>query len=313
MSELISVIMSTYNEELEWVRKSINSILNQTYDKLEFIIILDNPDNKSMKELLLSLQDKDPRIKIVINEKNLGLVKSLNKALKYCEGKYIARMDADDISEKKRLYIQKKVLEKEKLDFVFTSMIIIDEEGKEINETDKTELTYKEVMELLEKRNISNHPTWLVRKEVYENLNGYREIPYCEDYDFSLRALLNGYKIGKVNQSLLRYRIRNNGISKTYSLEQFLNSRGISKLYKTQQLLDEILVSDLMNRTLILATLKEKERFLVADKVYMEGIKALRKRKAFEGTMKIICSFLTGKYYRIKNYDFILYWLKRKF
>lgn len=58
MSDLISVIMSTYNEELEWIEESINSILNQTYKNIEFIIVLDNPNNKELKDLLLRYSEK---------------------------------------------------------------------------------------------------------------------------------------------------------------------------------------------------------------------------------------------------------------
>lgn len=101
--EKISVIMSTFNEKLEWVKEAIDSIINQTYRNIEFIIIVDNPNNIELKNMLEQYCIEDDRIKIIVNEFNIGLVKSLNKALKICSGEFIARMDADDISVKYRL------------------------------------------------------------------------------------------------------------------------------------------------------------------------------------------------------------------
>ena len=82
MSELISVIMSTYNEKAEWIRKSVESILNQTYSNIEFVIVLDNPNNEMIQEVLREYEALDTRVRLVYNENNIGLVKSLNKALR---------------------------------------------------------------------------------------------------------------------------------------------------------------------------------------------------------------------------------------
>lgn len=94
-----------YNEKQDWLTESINSILNQTYLNLEFIIVLDNPENIELKNILNEYKLKDSRVKLLINEVNKGLVFSLNRALKECSGDYIARMDADDISHLDRIKI----------------------------------------------------------------------------------------------------------------------------------------------------------------------------------------------------------------
>ncbi len=101
MAEKISVIMSVYKEPEEQLRSSIESILKQTYSNFEFIIILDNPEEKWREDLINSYHDN--RIKFYVNEKNFGLTNSLNKALTYATGDYVARMDADDISMPDRL------------------------------------------------------------------------------------------------------------------------------------------------------------------------------------------------------------------
>lgn len=101
--ELVSVLMSVYNEPIDYIEKSVNSILRQTYRNFEFIIVVDNPSNDFLCEYLKRIEVEHDNVHIEINDKNMGLVKSLNKGLSFCNGRYIARMDADDISDKNRI------------------------------------------------------------------------------------------------------------------------------------------------------------------------------------------------------------------
>ena len=107
----VSVLMSVYNEPEEWMRVAIDSILGQTFTDFEFIIINDNPKRKLNREILSDYAKQDKRIVILENEENIGLTKSLNKGLKVAKGKYIARMDADDISLSDRLEKQVNFME----------------------------------------------------------------------------------------------------------------------------------------------------------------------------------------------------------
>ena len=102
----ISVIMSVYSERVDWIRKSIDSILNQTYSDFEFIIVNDKPDKEENAQLLEEYAARDSRIKVLTNEENIGLTKSLNKAFALAEGEFIARMDADDMALPERFKIQ---------------------------------------------------------------------------------------------------------------------------------------------------------------------------------------------------------------
>ena len=130
--EKISVIMSVYNEKERELKAAINSILGQTYQNLEFIIILDNPLNKELQIVIEDYAERDSRIRFFINTQNMGLVRSLNKALKYVTGSFIARMDADDISLKSRLEDQLNYLIKNNADFVFAGIEYIDEDDKKL-------------------------------------------------------------------------------------------------------------------------------------------------------------------------------------
>lgn len=101
--KLVTVLLPVYNAE-KFLREAIDSILNQTYHNIEFLIINDGSTDKS-EDIILSYKDK--RIRYVKNECNLKLIKTLNKGIDLAKGEYIARMDADDISLPSRL--QKEV------------------------------------------------------------------------------------------------------------------------------------------------------------------------------------------------------------
>ncbi len=88
----ISVIMSVYKEPLAYVNVAVDSILKQTFADFEFIIIVDAPDNLEIIEFLQEKAATDTRIFVVVNEKNIGLAMSLNKAIDLAKGKYLARM-----------------------------------------------------------------------------------------------------------------------------------------------------------------------------------------------------------------------------
>lgn len=98
----VSVLMSNYNTRVDWLKKSIDSALNQTYKDFEIVIVDDGSTDESL-DLLLEYEKNDSRIVLVKNEKNIGLASSLNRGLDTCKGEYIARMDTDDICYPDRL------------------------------------------------------------------------------------------------------------------------------------------------------------------------------------------------------------------
>lgn len=220
-TDLISIIMSTYNESILELHKSIYSILNQTYKNIELIIINDNPNNKEVIEELYRIQTSDSRVKIFLNSENIGLVCSLNKALSHASGSYIARMDADDISTPQRLEKQLNVLKKGRFDLIGGNIELIDERDKVIGKLNFPEKGGK-ILFFMRWGSCLAHPTWLGKREVFDSLNGYRFIPYCEDYDFLLRALNNGYKLGNCREKCLNYRVREKSISRSYANEQYI-------------------------------------------------------------------------------------------
>lgn len=221
-NELISVIMSTYNETEQQLSASIRSILHQSYANLEFIIVNDNPNNGDLRAILAKYAQEDSRIVLVENPQNIGLVNSLNRAISYTHGRYIARMDADDIATVNRLSRQLSYLKNNELDFVGGQIHFIDEESNSLKYTMKIPTLHDQIRRGMRWGGCIPHPTWLLKREVYEVLGGYRQIPHCEDYDFILRALKVGFRVGNVPFVVLNYRIRTTGISVSNSLEQNL-------------------------------------------------------------------------------------------
>ncbi len=268
MSKKISVVMSIYKESKGELSSAIESILNQTYDNFEFIIVVDNPEEEWRIDLVKDY--KDSRIKLLINKKNIGLPKSLNKALKECTGDYIARMDADDIAMPERLEKQVKYLQSTGYDMCGANVtcFIDGKNFKDIKFPEKA----PNVKKLLFVKNCVAHPTYLVKKEVYKKLNGYNNIFSCEDYDFLLRAVNNGVLIGNVPEILLRYRISPQSISRKNAGKQELIADYLRKYYKNNK--DSDVTEEMISE--YLETRKYKKNLKSYDKYW--GMKNTRSK-----------------------------------
>ena len=159
--------------------------------------------------------------KYIVNPSNIGLVSSLNAGLKNAIGKYIARMDADDIATKDRLEKQLEFLQVKSYDIVGCNAIKIDENGKEIGYLN-VPTAHEKIKEYQLYGGCVLHPTWLGKREVFEKLKGYRSVYACEDFDFILRAIQNGFKIGNMPAYGLFYRIRTESVSNKANIRQKL-------------------------------------------------------------------------------------------
>ncbi len=212
MKDLISVLMCVYKEPMEWIKVSIGSILEQSYDTIQFVIIIDNPERQDVVSYLRQLGSN--KIDYYVNDRNLGFVKSLNFGIGKCTGRYIARMDADDISLPYRLEVQYKYLRDNDLDLVASNFISIDENGDRIATT-KLPRTTIGIEMLLKVLPGMPHPTWLLKKEVYEEVGTYRQIEATEDYDFLTRCVAQGVKMGLVEKPCLYYRVNRNSITQS--------------------------------------------------------------------------------------------------
>jgi glycosyltransferase involved in cell wall biosynthesis len=251
--------MSTYNESEDYIRSSVSSILRQTLHDLELIIVIDNPENEAAVTAVNAFASEDSRVIILRNERNLGLVRSLNKAITAARGEILARMDADDISMPQRLEKQLAFMEHEQFDIVGAVTQYIDENGMPVagGHTYKTE---KQLKRILQFENGLCHPTWMVRREVYEQLDGYRDIDSCEDYDFLLRALEKGYRLGIIDEVLLYYRYNLNGISQSREFRQFLAFSYLSEHRDSPSAVSEEEIRNYVNNNMTTKNQQDYER-----------------------------------------------------
>ncbi|AXK49276.1 glycosyltransferase [Aliarcobacter trophiarum LMG 25534] len=286
MRDLISVIMSVYNEKEEWIIESIDSILNQTYSNFEFIIVLDNPENKILKEILIKYQFIDKRIKIIINKKNSGLIFSLNRALKECEGLYIARMDADDISHKNRFEKQLQYLVDNNLDLIGSNITLFS--NKEVFfKTDKL-LTHKYLKRLLMRGAIGIvHPTFFVRKKVFDKLGGYNNAFHAEDMEFLSRAIFFGFKVGNIKDVLLNCRYRNNSVTKTNAYIMYKTAQYCTEIFKKSLATGKYIFDDNYKEYFVISE-KEKNKLNKKQILMVEARQKLNRKKYFASMLKII-------------------------
>lgn len=235
----VTILMSAYNEPLNIFRQAVDSILAQTYKDFEFIIILDNPDNEVLENEIKRYALNDSRIVFVKNETNLGLVGSLNKGVALAKGKFIARMDADDISMPNRLETELAELESdEAVSVVSTDKTVIDENGAVAEENSLRFKSNAIVPELMKYSCLINHSSVMFRRDVVLKYGGYRDVPAAEDYDLWLRLLLDGEKIKVIFEKLICYRVRRDGISQKNIYAQKLSMAFLQKNYRRGRSID---------------------------------------------------------------------------
>jgi glycosyltransferase involved in cell wall biosynthesis len=205
MKPEISVITTVYNCE-KYISESVNSITEQTFGNFEYIIVNDGSTDKTLV-VLEKLAEKDKRIKIIKNDKNLGRVKSLNLALERAVGKFIAIQDADDISLTDRFEIQISFFGKNP-DYVLlgSDISVIDHSGKLISKPERPETDAEIKFCLLFKCTLAN-PSIMFRKEISDKYN----IRYEPDFSFAedFRIFTHIIRYGKVHNlrnKLILYR-----------------------------------------------------------------------------------------------------------
>ncbi len=309
--ELISGIMSVYNEKEEWLRESIESVLGQTYQNLEFIIVLDHPQNERLRNVILDYQAKDARIRFLPNEKNIGLVASLNRALKAVHGDYTARMDADDICMPDRLEKQMETMKREQAEFVISSNDFLHEDGTLVIGASDETFKPRAFAEIMKYGNVAYHDTWLLKTAVYERLGGYREVRYCEDLDFALRALQEGVKIVKTGLHAVQYRLRESSVSRSYTMEQTMKARAIRSCYKKGVRIAA------MDETALNARFDgyseaEKKRFMLADRILGSFGQHMAQGKWGACMKDFCCGFFSGRYFWMLFWEYLVSWVMRK-
>ena len=249
---LVSVVMSVYNGR-PYLAHAVDSILAQTFRDFEFIIIDDGSTDGTAEELQ-KYAVRDARIRLRF-QKRLGLAKALNAGLTVARGKYIARMDADDISHPDRLALQMEhLLRNSNLVLLGTAFEYIDAKNKYI----KTQLlaTGNENLQslLVDEGNQFCHPSVIMSADAIQKAGFYRCVAgrHAQDYDLWLRIAGLG-EIDNLSTPLLRYRVHEsqksikNLLAQRHSAETYKN---LAKIYRSSGKEDVPAAIKLTNRNL---------------------------------------------------------------
>tara|TARA_B110000003_G_C16589534_1_gene511226 strand:+ start:278 stop:1219 length:942 start_codon:yes stop_codon:yes gene_type:complete len=215
----VSVIMSVFNGE-DFLADAIKSVLRQTFTNFEFIIIDDGSKDSSLV-IIQSFQELDPRIKVIVH-KNQGLAKSLNVGIENSIGKYIARIDADDLCYESRLEKQYAFMEENHaVDLIGSSVDVINEDGS-ITASKKQITDFENIFKKRFLLSPILHITFFGKRSFFERNNGYRDsFVFAQDYDLVLRGIDSGSIILNMEEQLVQYRDFRRKINPSKFIQQF--------------------------------------------------------------------------------------------
>lgn len=200
----VSIVMSFYKEPLQWIRFALDSIIGQTFRDYELIIVCDNPEYADAVKYIKGIDDG--RIRLIINQQNIGPTRSFNTAIASSQGEYIARMDADDICHPERLARQVEYLDTNPdVSMCATDAHTIDGNGKI---TRRRQYKRKHDQALLIVANCYAHPSVMFRRSLLELRNPIydEDYTYAQDYELWQFLTLKGCRFHTLDQTLLLYR-----------------------------------------------------------------------------------------------------------
>lgn len=212
----ISVIMSEYNTPPDYLRASIESILNQTFKDIE-IIIVDDCGRNDLSSIVKEYKDK--RIRIIKNDENIGLVKSLNKAIAVSKADILARMDTDDVADENRLEEQYNfMINHEEYSVVGT----LANEFSKNNTTGVLGKPGEKTAKSLAYGDSIIHPSVMMRKKDIQSVGGYKNYKRAEDLSLWFELAMKGFRLFVIDRVLLNYRVN----EEDYSKRKFKTRRG---------------------------------------------------------------------------------------
>ena len=196
---MVSIIVP-FKNPMPFFEDCLKSIINQTYVKLQIILVNDGSKDQSL-ELAQKFEEKDSRIEIIENNGN-GIIDALNTGVKISKGKFITRMDADDIMNLEKIEILRKLLLKNGYEYISTGCVSYFSSNKKLGEG------YLKYAEWLNELTIKNEnfkdiykectipsSCWMMYMNDFEKINGFKDLKYPEDYDFAFRTYYNNIKL----------------------------------------------------------------------------------------------------------------------
>lgn len=296
---MISVLMSVYNETLDEIRQSVDSVLSQSFSDFELIVVVDQPAYAEGLALLEAYARKDNRVSVLINEKNIGLAMSMNRAAEHARGEWLLRMDADDICLPGRFRLQYDAVCTGKYDLICGNYDFIDEDGNLLPQKAMV-CTDRQLDLLLPLRNAIHHPTVIMSAELFHKVGGYRDYPCAQDYDLWLRMKCAGARMHMLPEKLICYRVRQAATTVQKRYRQACTGQYIRMLYRQNKPMEEYSYEG------YLVFLKRKhvndpvanEDYIRNFNCYMGAKQALKKGRLIVGIQDMFHVVFQSKYYR---------------
>jgi len=221
---LVSIIIPYYKKEL-YLEQSIRSILNQTYQNFEIILINDDPENKIFISKFSKL---DHRIKLVHNENNLGAGLSRNKGLEIANGEYIAFCDSDDLWKNNKIEFQIELMKRLNFTFSFTGYDIIDENNNFIKS--RKAPSYVDFQKLRSSCDIGLS-TVMIRKDIFENVKyRFANLRTKEDYVLWLKLAKDKITMKSIQENLTSWRKSKNSLSSSV-IQKIVDGYKVYRIY----------------------------------------------------------------------------------
>lgn len=207
----VSVLMPAYNAG-KFIDESIQSVLNQTYDDWELVVVNDCSTDDTVERIQ---KYDDARIRLIHTPENLKLCRALNYGLKHCKGELVARLDSDDNATPNRLELQVKAMN-DNPDWAVVGGYsnTIDENSVQIKSwTETFRPTYPEVVSFSAAfKNIFRHSAATFRRSVIEQAGGYPEWMDIEDYALWSKLLCENHRLANLAVPLCEYRVHGGSI-----------------------------------------------------------------------------------------------------
>lgn len=203
---LVSIIIPTFNREPELLKRSILSILYQSYKNFEILIIDDNYDIEYSNKIYYTIQKfNDERIIYVKNKNNIGGAKSRNKGIEIAKGKYISFLDDDDFYLKDKLEKQIDFLENKSFDFVISNLAILDTSYKvkdlrTFNWFKNNKYSNEELLVKHYKYHLTGTPTFMFKTNMIKDIGGFPNVEMGHEFHLVDIALRKNFKLGYMNE-----------------------------------------------------------------------------------------------------------------
>ena len=243
MKQNYSVLMSVYyKENPEFLKKSMDSIFNQTVKTNDFVLVCDGPLTKELDKTIIGYQKKYKNILHVVRlENNMGLGNALRIGILECKNEFIARMDSDDISKPERCEKQLNEFKNDpSLSIVGSNIVEFSENPSSIESLRVVPEFNNEIISFSKTRNPFNHPSVMYKKSAVIDSGNYRNVRFMQDYYLWIDMLTQNKKGYNIQEPLVLMRAGNNLFKRRSGKEYFKIQKNLFKLMREKKYITQL-------------------------------------------------------------------------